>query len=336
MGHGRQGEVTNDLQSSSRTLWLSRATVGAILPNCLDEPAEDQTRIWLGDYFRAAEARTAASLDEAPGLTPRPLVRGTTDFVLAQAASEPTLEQAMRRTAEAYNKLHGGAYNRVRRMNGLLIYIIDDAHFPYSDMPSAAVSLMLECVLIHLHSCFCALTHSELTPSVAHVATRRAPGEGDGAMRLWPCDVRWGRQWYALAYSDRVAAAPVASAGPRPSAATVQSRLMHLVERREAELSHGSDLPALVRALLRVDPACDQASAARQLGWSPATLRRQLAADGLPFRRLRDEILNDRARLALLGTEPIAEIAEALGYSDGRSFARAFKRWNGTSPRRAR
>jgi len=336
MRHGRQDEVTDDLQPSSRTLWLSRTTVGAILPQCLDEPAEDPHRIWLGDYFRAAEARTAASLDEALGLTPRPLVRGTTDFVLAQAASEPTLEHAMRRTAEAYNKLHGGPYNRVRRMNGLLIYIIDDAHFPYSDMPSAAVTLMLECVLIHLHSCFCALTHSELTPSVAHVATRRAAGDGDGAMRLWPCDVRWGRQWYALAYRDRVGAAPVATAGPRPSAATVQSRLMHLVERREAELSHESDLPALVRALLRVDPACDQASVARQLGLSPATLRRQLAADGLPFRQLRDEILSDRARLALLGNQPIADIAEALGYSDGRSFARAFKRWSGTSPRRGR
>lgn len=326
--------MTGDFQSLSRTLWLSRATVGAILPNCLNEPAEDQNRIWLGDYFRAAEARTAASLDEALGLAPRPLVRGTTDFVLAQAASEPTLERAMHRTAKAYNQLHGGAYNRVRRMNGLLIYIIDDARFPYSDMPSAAVTLMLECVLIHLHSCFCALTHSELTPAVAHVATRRSLSESDDAMRLWPCDVRWGRQWYALAYREDVGSAPVATAGARPSAATVQTRLMHLVERREAELSHQSDLPALVRALLRVNPACDQASAARQLGWSPATLRRQLAADGMPFRRLRDEVLNDRARLELLGTRPVADIAEALGYSDGRSFARAFKRWNGTSPRR--
>jgi len=88
-------------------------------------------------------------------------------------------------------------------MNGMLIYIIDDAHFPYSEMPSAAVTLMLECVLIHLHSCFCALTRSELTPTVAHVATRREPGDGDGAMRLWPCHVRWGRQWYALASRDK-------------------------------------------------------------------------------------------------------------------------------------
>ncbi|MGV9007306.1 MAG: helix-turn-helix domain-containing protein [Brevundimonas sp.] len=330
--------MTNDFQPSSRTLWLPRATVGAILPNCLEASDGDPRRIWLGDYFRAAEARTAASLDEALGLAPRPLVRGTTDFVLAQAAGEPTLEQAMRRTAEAYNRLHGGAYNRVRRMNGLLVYIIDDTRFPYSDMPSAAVTLMLECVMIHLHSCFCALTHSDLTPAVTHVATRRVPGEGGGedAMRLWPCGVRWGRQWYALAYRGEVGAAPVATAGPRPSAATVQTRLMHLVERREAELSHQSDLPARVRALLRVDPACDQASAARQLGWSPATLRRQLAADGLPFRRLRDEILNDRARLELLGSRPVADIAEALGYADGRSFARAFKRWNGTSPRRFR
>jgi len=328
--------MTHDLQRPARTLWLSRATVGAIVPSCLGGSGDEPQRIWLGDYFRAVEAQTAASLDEALGLAPRPLVRGTTDFVLTRAAREPTLEGAMRRTAEAYNKLHGGPYNRIRRMNGLLIYIIDDVHFPHSDMPSAAVSLMLECVLIHLHSCFCALTRSELTPSIAHVATRRSLSETDDAMRLWPCDVRWGRQWYALAYREDVGSTPVATAGARPSAATVQTRLMHLVERREAELSHQSDLPALVRALLRVNPACDQASAARQLGWSPATLRRQLATDGLPFRRLRDEILNDRARLELLGARSVADIAEALGYSDGRSFARAFKRWNGASPRRLR
>lgn len=324
--------MTDDPGSQSRSLWLSRAAVGAILPGWADPAGADPHGVWLGDYFRAAEARTAASLDEALGLAPRPLVRGTTDFVLTQAAEEPTLEGAMRRTALAYNRIHGGDYNRVRRMNGLLVYIIDDARFPYSDMPAPAVTLMLECVLIHLHSCFCALTHSDLTPAVVHVATRRAISEADDAMRLWPCGARWGRPWFALAYHDGVADTPVATAGPRPSAAIVHARLMHLVERREAELARQSDLPSRIRAVLRSDLACDQAEAARRLGCSPATLRRQLTAGALSFRRLRDEVLNERARLELLGLQPIADIAEALGYADGRSFARAFKRWNGAAP----
>ncbi|MFN3669905.1 MAG: helix-turn-helix domain-containing protein [Brevundimonas sp.] len=318
---------------TSKTLWLSGSVVDAILPGAIDLGPAAHGRVWLGDYFKAAEARTAASLDEALGLAPRPLVRGTTDFVLAQAASEPTLEMAMRRTAAAYNRLHGGTYNRVRRMNGLLTYVIDDALFPYSDMPAEAVTLMLECVLIHLHSGFCALTHRDLTPDVAHVATRRRVSQTDDAMRIWPCGVRWGRPWYALAYREATGAAPVASAGPRPSAAAAQARLMHLVERREAELSQQSDMPASVRALLRADLLCDQSAAARRLGCSTATLRRQLGAEGLTFRRLRDQVLNERARLDLLGSQGVGDIAETLGYSDGRSFARAFKRWNGTSPK---
>lgn len=321
-----------DLGRESKTLWLSRPAVDAILSGGLQASVPGHARVWLGDYFKAAEARTAASLDEALGLAPRPLVRGTTDFVLAQAASEPTLEQAMRCTARAYNQLHGGSYNRVRRMNGLLVYVIADARFPYSDMPGDAVTLMLECVLMTLHSGFCALTHRELTPEVLHVATRRVLSQTDDAMQIWPCGVRWGRPWFALAYRDAVADAPVASVGPRPSAAAAQARLMHFVERREAELSHRSDMPASVRDLLRADPLCDQSTAARQLGCSPASLRRQLGSEGLTFRRIRDGVLNDRARVDLLGNQGVGNIAETLGYSDGRSFARAFKRWNGTSP----
>ncbi|HEX8469651.1 MAG TPA: helix-turn-helix domain-containing protein [Brevundimonas sp.] len=324
--------VTHDLGSQSRRLWLSRAAVSAILPGWADPAGAEAHGVWLGEYFRAAEARTASSLDEALGLGPRPLVRGTTDFVLTQAAEESTLEGAMRRTALAYNRIHGGDYNRVRRMNGLLIYIIDDARFPYSDMPPPAVTLMLECVLIHLHSCFCALTHSDLTPAVVHVATRRAFTNVEDAMGVWPCGARWGRPWFALAYDEGIGCTPVLTAGPRPSAAIVHARLMHLVERREAELSRQSDLPSRVRAVLRSDLVCDQAEAARRLGCSPATLRRQLTAEGLAFRRLRDEVLNERARLELLGLHPIADIAEILGYADSRSFARAFKRWNGVAP----
>lgn len=332
MSRGRLGQVIHDVQLAGRALQVSRQSVEAILPGFTDGSEDQDQPVWLGDYFRAAEAQTAASLDEALGLAPRPLVRGTTDFVLVQAASESTLERAMRRTAEAYNQIHGGPFNRVRRMNGLLVYIIDDARFPYGDMPSSAVTLMLECVLIHLHSSFCALTHSELTSAVACVATRRPLIEINDAMRLWPCDVRWDRPWFALGYHDAVAAVPVANAGPRATAAIVQARLMHLIERREAELSHKSDLPSQVRAMLRIDAGYDQAAVAHELGFSPATLRRQLTAQGLTFRHLRDEILNERAKLELLGVRPITDIAEVLGYSDGRSFARAFKRWNGAAP----
>ncbi|MBI1365191.1 MAG: helix-turn-helix domain-containing protein [Alphaproteobacteria bacterium] len=77
----------------------------------------------------------------------------------------------------------------------------------------------------------------------------------------------------------------------------------------------------------------DQRGVARALGVSVATLRRRLSEEGASFREIRKEILNGTAQSLLRRNRPIADIAEALGFSDFRSFNRAFREWNGLTPR---
>jgi AraC-like DNA-binding protein len=73
---------------------------------------------------------------------------------------------------------------------------------------------------------------------------------------------------------------------------------------------------------------------ARELGFSPRSLQRRLAAEQLTFFAILDSYRRDRAIQAIRGGETrIEEMANALGYAQQSSFTRAFKRWTGISPR---
>jgi len=62
-------------------------------------------------------------------------------------------------------------------------------------------------------------------------------------------------------------------------------------------------------------------------------LNRLLADDNTSFKLLQDTVRRQRAEAALRDpAQRIADIAEALGFSDESAFAKAFRRWCGDSP----
>jgi AraC-like DNA-binding protein len=79
------------------------------------------------------------------------------------------------------------------------------------------------------------------------------------------------------------------------------------------------------------------ARTARRLGMSSRTLQRRLRAAGTSFsdllRRKREFCAVD---MLCQGQRTLAEIADALGFSEHSAFSRAFKRWTGTPPARFR
>ena len=92
-------------------------------------------------------------------------------------------------------------------------------------------------------------------------------------------------------------------------------------------------------ALVELLPAGEDSieSVARELAVSSRTLQRQLHAEGVSFQ----SVLNaTREQLAVhylrQGSITNAEIAFLLGYTDVRSFNRAFRTWTGKSPSQAR
>lgn len=78
-------------------------------------------------------------------------------------------------------------------------------------------------------------------------------------------------------------------------------------------------------------------SVASSLCMTSRTLRRKLEAEGTSYSALLDSVrlalATDYLKTSLLDTE---DIAAALGFCDGASFRRAFKRWTGKSPSQLR
>jgi len=74
------------------------------------------------------------------------------------------------------------------------------------------------------------------------------------------------------------------------------------------------------------------AKVASDLDMSPRNLQRALARDGLRYSHLLAEQQRQEAQRLLESGLSTAAVAEALEFSDQRSFVRAFERWTGQSP----
>jgi AraC-like DNA-binding protein len=76
----------------------------------------------------------------------------------------------------------------------------------------------------------------------------------------------------------------------------------------------------------------DQATVAREMAISVASLRRRLADEGHRFRDLDREVRQALARDGIVAGRRTEDIASDLGYSEARSLRRAANRWFGKPP----
>ena len=77
----------------------------------------------------------------------------------------------------------------------------------------------------------------------------------------------------------------------------------------------------------------DLDATALELSMSPASLQRKLAAEGVTFQALKDELRRDLAITYLKTTTmSLKEITDKLGFSESSAFQRAFKGWTGSAP----
>jgi len=108
-----------------------------------------------------------------------------------------------------------------------------------------------------------------------------------------------------------------------------------LVEQRIARL-HSRPLAERVESLLGrnlslLGQGIEDAAKALNLG--TRTLQRQLADEGTTFALIVDRVRYAQARRMLADGHRTDRISDSLGFSDRRSFTRAFKRWSGRTPK---
>lgn len=108
------------------------------------------------------------------------------------------------------------------------------------------------------------------------------------------------------------------------------------VEQRLAQMPRKAGLIATIEQILGAQPrllgqGIEHVAAALEL--HPRTLQRRLQDEGEGFADLQSRVRYRLAREALRDlTQDIESISERLGFSDRRSFTRAFERWSGVSP----
>lgn len=99
---------------------------------------------------------------------------------------------------------------------------------------------------------------------------------------------------------------------------------------------HDAGWVTKIRTCLKAVPAGgwpDFETLARQLGTTPATLRRRLRSEGQSFASIKDEMRSAQAQSLLRESAlSVAEIADTLGFAEPSAFHRAFRKWTGASP----
>jgi AraC-like DNA-binding protein len=72
---------------------------------------------------------------------------------------------------------------------------------------------------------------------------------------------------------------------------------------------------------------------AKRVGLSVRSLHRHLSDVGYPFQAILDDVRQSLAIEFLRNTElPVEEISQRLGFSDGNTFRKSFRKWTGSSP----
>jgi len=124
---------------------------------------------------------------------------------------------------------------------------------------------------------------------------------------------------------------------PLPGADPINhTRLLGLCEQFAEEMAFETTPVTQVMAILESAPflTVSLSDVAAELGYSERSLRRLLDRSGTSYRKLVDQVREQRARNLLSGgTQPIKAIAGALGFESPSNFARSFKRWTGLTPK---
>lgn len=300
---------------------------------CMDvlvEQTEPGEKGSPANLLRLLERFAIEVKDESLQLSERPLMPGTNDYVLSNLSHCSTIEQALQQLASSYNFIHGGNYNQVECNGRQLIYRIDDHSFPYAADASHYIAFSLDMVLIFIHGIITTLVGQPV--SLLKIKSRNLDGMHSPLPATFPdTALCYQASCFELHYPAELARRPV----QRPDGQALNSALVYSELQRlgtvPSERSNQS-FPLKVRLALE-SGLRDKPSVARALGCSVATLRRRLAAHQTSFRHYKEQLLNQEAKLLLMQQLTLEDIAHKLSFSDARSFKRAFRSWNGISPR---
>jgi AraC-like DNA-binding protein len=251
---------------------------------------------------------------------------GTLYYIMA---SSETLGDALQRAARYSRITNEAVHLRYQKKRDIVV------GFEYVDIARHQDRHQIEFFMIALVRLVRHLSSHNLLPIRVNLTHHRG-GSRPVFKAFFGCDVSFGSAVDEIAFPASVQSMPLTSADPFLHAMLIAQFTQMHVDR--------SLRPAALRASVEneIAPLLPHGKGqvweiARKLGMSQRTLARHLAAEGLSFTVILDEMKFDLAKQYLMETGlPITTIAWLLGYQEVSAFTHAFKRWTGKTPKQAR
>ncbi len=285
---------------------------------------EERTRI-DADQMETISATAMQELDdEALGWFTRRLPWGTYGMLCRASRASPTLRVALKRWCRHHALLTDDIVLHLDESSESARLWIEERR----DLgPMREFCLLTSLRYVHGYACW--LVDSQLP--LAEVTFPFAPPPHASTYRfLFPGPARFDQSTASMVFDPRYLVLP-----PKRDEAALDQMLKHALPLTVRQYRRDRLLVDRVRAYLK-DPSRHPATAeaiAAALHVSVRSLHRQLANEGASLQTLKDHARRERACELLRRTNiPIKQLVRMIGFTNDKSFARAFKEWTGQSP----
>jgi AraC-like DNA-binding protein len=313
-----------DRAGASREELLAQANIE---PHRLDRVDE---RFEMAEFAVLQERAIALTGDLALGLhMGEQTSESALDSIAYLVGHAPTLRDAISIGAQFGSLALEGSHLTMRESADVVTI-----HYSFPRVTPASDRMHAEFTMTGLLRLARQLAGPRVLPRTASFEHDR-PGYHKEYTRLFGGSERFGQPSTFIAF-DRA----IADRGQLHQSPELYSVVRAEAERKLERIARGVGPAERLHQYLLARPASripDIVTAARDLGVSERSLRRQLASENTSYREVVRAVLEASARRML--REParsIKETAVALGFVDARSFHRAFKAWTGMTPKQYR
>ncbi len=262
--------------------------------------------------------------DEALGWFSRRLPWGSYGMLARASLTSPTLGLALRRWCRHHGLLTDDIHLSVTEHQGVATLQLDEVRDLGVLREFCVVSVLRNALGVA-----CWLTDSRIPLQATHVRFA-PPAHADSYRVLFDGPTHFNAATHGLQFDAGYLALPV-----RRDEAALQHMLQRALLLTVRPYRRDRLLVEKVRQTLAQHPEHSRNAddLAAWLNMSARTLHRQLQEEGASLQQLKDSVREQRARALLLRTrKPLKQIATEVGFSNEKSFIRAFKTWTGQAP----
>ncbi|NIB41255.1 AraC family transcriptional regulator [Pseudomaricurvus alkylphenolicus] len=293
-----------------------------------EKPLRDpKARIHVDLVAKLYDGIAKALNDEFMGFTERPLKVGTFDLMAEWVSSAETLEELLQKGIRFYNQITDELHVTLE-YEGDHVYFTTELRRPELDFEHFYIEYWH--VIWHRFASWYIGKPIKLLGAYINYV----PLDAEEFQVLYRCPTHLKAKYNRFVFHRKYLHEPLVKS---------QRELQIFLHRAPIDLltipGEDTSLSARINQMLDPKPNTvlelpNSQEIARRLDISEQTLRRRLGAEGTSYQQIKDNLRSDLAAKLLANRSlSISEVARLLNFSEPRAFTRAFKQWQGVTPR---